>query len=82
MGITNVRYFVGDGTSGWPGEAWEEGGEVLFDRILVTAGAPEVPAPLIGQLKVGGVMVVPVGDGESQILRRVVKRADGGVEIQ
>jgi protein-L-isoaspartate(D-aspartate) O-methyltransferase len=47
---------------------------------LVTAGAPGLPAPLVKQLKVGGVMVVPVGDGESQVLRRVVKRTDGSVE--
>jgi protein-L-isoaspartate(D-aspartate) O-methyltransferase len=82
MGITNVRYFIGDGSAGWPAEFWDEpgGGEVLFDRILVTAGAPDVPAPLLKQLKPGGVMVVPVGDGESQMLRRVVKNANGQVE--
>jgi protein-L-isoaspartate(D-aspartate) O-methyltransferase len=80
MGITNVRYLVGDGSAGWPSQFWDEPGEVLFDRILVTAGAPEVPAPLVEQLKPGGVMVVPVGDGESQVLRRIVKRHDQSIE--
>jgi protein-L-isoaspartate(D-aspartate) O-methyltransferase len=80
MHITNVRYHVGDGSSGWPAGLWELPGEVLFDRILVTAGAPAVPHPLLHQLKAGGIMVVPVGDGESQTLRRLTKRTDGAID--
>jgi len=80
MGISNVHYFIGDGSAGWPEGLWYEDRPVLFDRILVTAGAPQVPEPLIAQLKTGGAMVVPVGDGESQTLRRVVKLAAGRIE--
>ncbi|HEY4329551.1 MAG TPA: protein-L-isoaspartate(D-aspartate) O-methyltransferase [Phycisphaerae bacterium] len=69
MAITNVEFFVGDGSAGWP----EKG--AVFDRILVTAGAPEIPVPLLAQLRENGVMVVPVGDRASQKLLRVVKRS-------
>ena len=50
----NVHIQVGDGTLGWPEQA-------PFHAIVVTAGAPEVPQPLLGQLSVGGRLVVPVG---------------------
>jgi len=50
----NVRIFVGDGTLGWPEHA-------PYDAIVVTAGAPRVPEPLLEQLVVGGRLVVPVG---------------------
>lgn len=53
------RFFLGDGSVGLPGEA-------PFDKILVTAGAPDVPDSLLRQLKVGGIMVIPVGDEKSQ----------------
>ncbi|HUO08255.1 MAG TPA: protein-L-isoaspartate(D-aspartate) O-methyltransferase [Phycisphaerae bacterium] len=75
MEVRNVRYFVGDGSAGWPAE---EGGEPeMFDRILVTAGAPEVPAPLVEQLRTGGVLIVPIGRGETQTLVKVVKLPQG-----
>ncbi|HEX9023793.1 MAG TPA: protein-L-isoaspartate(D-aspartate) O-methyltransferase [Geobacteraceae bacterium] len=54
LGCDNVRVFVGDGTLGWPEHA-------PYDAIVVTAGAPRVPAPLLKQLVVGGRLVVPVG---------------------
>ncbi|MBI3608496.1 MAG: protein-L-isoaspartate(D-aspartate) O-methyltransferase [Nitrospirae bacterium] len=60
-----VRQF--DGTFGWPEEA-------PFDAILVAAGAPAVPEPLIGQLREGGRLIVPVGDRTGQRLQKVVKR--------
>jgi len=50
----NVRIFVGDGTLGWPELA-------PYDAIVVTAGAPRVPEPLLEQLVIGGRLVVPVG---------------------
>ncbi len=62
------KCFLGDGYKGLP----EYG---PFDRILVTCGAPEVPEELLTQLKVGGVMVVPVGDGQQEMLR-IVKMSD------
>lgn len=58
------KCFLGDGYKGLP----EYG---PFDRILVTCGAPEVPEELLSQLKVGGVMVVPVGNEQQEMLRIV-----------
>jgi protein-L-isoaspartate(D-aspartate) O-methyltransferase len=77
MSVNNVEFFVGDGSAGWPGERRDE---VAFDRILVTAGAPEVPQPLLEQLKPGGVMVLPIGRGDTQTLMKIVKRPDGPAE--
>ena len=65
LGYDNIRISVGDGTLGWPEEA-------PFDAILVTAGAPRVPEPLLKQLVVGGRLVIPVGPGRiGQSLVRV-----------
>jgi len=58
--------FVGDGTLGLPDYA-------PFDKILVTAAAPEIPQKLVDQLKVGGIMVVPIGDKDTQIMMKVFK---------
>jgi protein-L-isoaspartate(D-aspartate) O-methyltransferase len=70
MGYQNVRYFVGDGSAGWP-----EAG-LVFDRILVTAGAPRVPEPLTRQLADGGILIIPVGDGGVQTLIRVERHGE------
>lgn len=68
LGYTeNLHFRVGDGTLGWPEEA-------PFDRILVTAGAPETPRPLLEQTAVGGRIVIPIGSRTGQdihILDRV-----------
>jgi protein-L-isoaspartate(D-aspartate) O-methyltransferase len=83
MDIKNVRYFVGDGSAGWPGDLLDGEGEAepaRFDRILVAAGAPRVPDPLVNELKIGGIMVLPIGDEAGQVLRRVVKLEDGHLE--
>ncbi|HVX84641.1 MAG TPA: protein-L-isoaspartate(D-aspartate) O-methyltransferase [Phycisphaerae bacterium] len=82
MGYENVTVWVGDGSQGWPGELWRGGegwGErPRFERILVTAGAPEVPGPLVEQLGEGGVMIIPLeeaGHGDRvEMLTRVEKR--------
>lgn len=66
----NVHIRVGDGTLGWPEEK-------PFDGIIVTAGAPSIPQPLINQLADGGRLVIPVGDQFSQTLTRVVKTPKG-----
>jgi protein-L-isoaspartate(D-aspartate) O-methyltransferase len=63
------KCFLGDGYKGLP----EYG---PFDRIIITCGVPEVPADLLAQLKVSGVMVIPVGD-ERQEMLRIVKTGDG-----
>ncbi len=69
LGVSNVRLKEGDGTLGWESEA-------PFDAILVTAAAPQIPKSLLGQLKTGGVMVIPVGKRHEQDLVRVVKRSE------
>jgi protein-L-isoaspartate(D-aspartate) O-methyltransferase len=70
MGVTNVTYIVGDGTLGCPEQA-------PYDGILVTAGAPDIPAPLYKQLRVGGRMVIPVGTETEQQMQLVVKQETG-----
>ena len=59
--------FLGDGYRGLTGS---------YDRIIVTCGAPEIPEALMAQLKVGGIMVIPLGDGEQEMLR-ITKEAEG-----
>ncbi len=68
LGISNVWIRVGNGTLGWPDEA-------PFDRILIAAGAPAVPPPLVQQLGAGGRMVLPVGDLTNQTLTMVEQGA-------
>jgi protein-L-isoaspartate(D-aspartate) O-methyltransferase len=66
----NIKYFYGDGYEGLPTFA-------PFDKIIVTAAAPSMPPKLIQQLKAGGKMVIPVGEGSVQKMIRVTKKADG-----
>lgn len=70
LGYKNVIIRVGDGTLGWPDDA-------PFDGIMVTAGAPKVPQPLVDQLAMGGRLVVPVGDRLSQELVLVERVPEG-----
>jgi protein-L-isoaspartate(D-aspartate) O-methyltransferase len=72
LGYRSVAIKVYDGTYGWKEMA-------PFDAILVTAGAPDIPAPLIEQLKEGGRMVIPVGDRFGQTLQKIVKTPQGPV---
>jgi protein-L-isoaspartate(D-aspartate) O-methyltransferase len=67
LGYKNVHLKVGDGTLGWPEAA-------PFARIIITAGTPETPEPLIKQLSEGGMILAPVGDRFSQQLVRTTKR--------
>ncbi len=69
-GYTNVVGRVGDGTLGWPDEA-------PFDAIIVTAGTPRVPRPLVAQLGLGGRLVFPIGEEELQTLVRIRKEEAG-----
>ena len=70
IGVTDVRFQVGDGSLGWAEHA-------PYDRILVSAGAPDVPHPLKEQLApAGGRMVIPVGDAELQELVAVTRQGD------
>ena len=71
LDITNLIAFTADGSHGLPDQA-------PFDRILVTAAAEDPPGPLLAQLKVGGVMVLPVGQSDSvQTLIRVTRLETG-----
>jgi len=71
LGIYNATVKCFDGTLGWVANA-------PYDAILVAAGGPNVPEPLVSQLKVGGKLVVPVGEArESQRLVRVIKTETG-----
>ena len=75
--LANVAMLIGDGTRGWPEQA-------PFDRIMVTAAAEQVPQALVGQLQVGGVMVIPVGPPVGvQKLMRIVRTETGteGTEL-
>ncbi len=69
LGVHNVTVVVGDGTQGHPEAA-------PYNAILVTAGAPAVPAALKNQLAVGGRLLCPVGDREMQQLCRIVRRSE------
>jgi protein-L-isoaspartate(D-aspartate) O-methyltransferase len=72
LGIQNVSLYVGDGSLGWPDAA-------PYDRILVTAAAPQIPMQLVNQLVTWGMLVIPVGSQERQDLL-VVHRAPWGPE--
>ncbi len=72
--MTNIHCTVGDGTQGWPDAA-------PFDRIMITAGTPTIPQPLVDQLATGGRMILPLGNLEQQRLILVDKRPDRIIEI-
>lgn len=71
--LDNVEYRINDGSVGWPERA-------PFDRIMVTAGAPVIPQPLVEQLRGRGRMIVPVGDHKFQQLLVIEKREHRFVE--
>ncbi len=68
MGYFPKKFVFGDGYKGMPDEG-------PFDGIIVTAGAPKVPKALLGQLRVGGRMVIPVGV-DSQVMYRITRKSD------
>jgi len=68
FGYSNVKTFYGDGFKGLPEHA-------PFDKIIITAAAPEIPKELLKQMKVNGVMVIPFGEGDTQQMIRI-KRLD------
>lgn len=69
------KLYFGDGFAGLPAFA-------PFDRILVTCGAPFIPEKLVEQLKPGGIMVVPVGEGDTQIMKVVRKSLTGELNVE
>jgi len=67
---STAKVFFGDGYKGLPAFA-------PFDRVLVTCGAPFIPDDLVDQLKPGGILVIPLGDGDDQVMTRIVKEKNG-----
>lgn len=68
----NLKRFYGDGFEGLPSYA-------PFDKIIITAAAPYIPPKLVQQLKPGGVMVLPLGEGDKQKMIRLTKDATGNI---
>lgn len=68
-GVQNVSLMLGDGTLGWREYA-------PYDAILISAAAPDIPQPLLGQLADGGRLIAPVGDRDEQMLVMVVRRGE------
>lgn len=71
----NARMSFGDGYKGLPTFG-------PFDKVLITCGAPDVPQALVDQLKVGGIMVIPIGEGESQQMKRIIKLENGELKVE
>lgn len=74
LGYKTIKSFFGDGFKGNPSFA-------PYDKILVTCGAPMIPQALVDQLKVGGLLVIPVGSGNEQIMTTVLKKSSTETEI-
>jgi len=70
LGYENIHLKVADGTLGWKSES-------PFSAIIVTAGAPQIPDPLVDQLSIGGRLVIPIEDGFAQVLQIVEKMSSG-----
>ena len=68
--ISNISFRLGDGSKGWPEAA-------PFDRIILTCGCDQIPDILLQQLKIGGIMVAPEGQGKSQQLVVVTRHETG-----
>jgi len=75
LDLTNITAITGDGSYGLPDQA-------PFDRIIVTAAAEDPPGPLMEQLKMGGIMVVPVGQSDAVQRLVVVHKTPDGVEYE
>jgi protein-L-isoaspartate(D-aspartate) O-methyltransferase len=71
LNLSNITAFAADGSYGLPDQG-------PFDRIIVTAAAEDPPGPLLAQLKIGGIMIVPVGQSDAvQALIKVTRREKG-----
>jgi protein-L-isoaspartate(D-aspartate) O-methyltransferase len=75
IGYGAAKLFYGDGYKGLPQHA-------PFDKIIVTAGAPYIPNDLLSQLKTGGIMIIPIGEGEEQEMNILKKVSDQAFEKQ
>lgn len=72
LGFMNVNLKFDDGSEGW-------GAEAPFDAILVTAGAPDIPQPLVEQLSSKGRLIIPIGTENDQVLVRIVRNENGSL---
>ncbi|MDP3340285.1 protein-L-isoaspartate(D-aspartate) O-methyltransferase [Frigidibacter sp.] len=75
LNLPNITAIVGDGSHGLPDQA-------PFDRIIVTAAAEDPPGPLLAQLRIGGIMVLPVGQSDTVQSLIKVRRSDHGYEYE
>ncbi|MHA1564189.1 MAG: protein-L-isoaspartate(D-aspartate) O-methyltransferase [Alphaproteobacteria bacterium] len=75
LGLHNVTTLVGDGRDGWPLQA-------PFDRIVVSATAPELPAKLLEQLAIDGIMIVPIGSGEGEHQLMRIRKDSHGINAE
>lgn len=71
----NARLSFGDGYKGLPVFA-------PFDKIIITCGAPDIPEELVNQMKTGGVMIIPIGEGVEQQMKKIVKVSDDEITIE
>ncbi|MFT6502685.1 MAG: protein-L-isoaspartate(D-aspartate) O-methyltransferase [Crocinitomicaceae bacterium] len=71
----NARLSFGDGYKGLPTFA-------PFDKIIITCGAPDIPEELVNQMKIGGVMIIPIGEGVEQQMKKIVKVSDSEITIE
>ena len=74
IGFGTIKQFYGDGYKGLPTFG-------PFDKIIVTCGAPYIPDTLVNQLKIGGMLVIPVGEGDVQIMQTVTRLTELDKEI-
>lgn len=74
LGYNNIHVRIGDGTLGWPEKS-------PFDRIVITAGSPRIPQPVLEQLSDEGIIVAPIGDYFSQQLT-IIKKSKGTLSEQ
>ena len=70
LSCKNVVFEIGDGSTGWKSN-------ILFDRIIVTAAAPDVPESLLNQLKSGGELIIPTGEKGMQSMLKITKLKNG-----
>lgn len=69
----NIKFFYGDGFEGLPAYA-------PFDKVIITAAAPFIPPKLVDQMKIGGIMVIPVDEESAQRMLRITKMPDGSLK--
>ena len=83
LGVSNVEFYVGDGSCGWPKQRWDSVQQRIvewqpcFDRVIVTAAVPKIPEPLLEQVVEGGFIIAPVGYSGVQTLVFCEKAAAG-----